>query len=146
MLAYNPNAWFWCADDGRVYSSASRSIVPADHEAFLAWVALGGVPTVWPRDDDGEQTEASLEPVLAAAGKQNAPVGITYKADIYRRATDEEAEAIEMALMHAPVRQRRLFESALHLDHSAPEFAQMKMALEEMFGEKRASELLLPST
>jgi hypothetical protein len=71
--------------------------------------------------------------------------GITYKADIYRRCTDAEADAIEMALIAAPVRQRRLFESALHLDHSDEAFAFAQEALVGMFGKKRAAELLAAS-
>ncbi len=74
-----------------------------------------------------------------------APPVITYKADIYRRCTDEEADAIEMALAAAPVRKRRLFESALHLDHSDEAFAFARDALVEMFGETRAGELLAAS-
>ncbi|TNC14932.1 hypothetical protein FF100_04980 [Methylobacterium terricola] len=146
MLAYNPSAWFWRADDGRIYSSATRAIVSEEDEAFTNWSAAGGTPTIWPRDDAGHQTDASLKAVLDAAGAYFTSSAITYKADIYRRASDEEAEAIETALMHVPVRQRRLFESALHLDHAAPEFAQMKIALEEMFGSDRAAELLSPSS
>ncbi|GJE77297.1 hypothetical protein [Methylorubrum suomiense] len=70
---------------------------------------------------------------------------ITYKADIYRRCTDAEAEAIEMALAAAPVRQRRLFESALHLDHSDAAFAFAQEAMVGMFGKDRADALLAAS-
>lgn len=94
----------------------------------------------WSRDSDGFHPPAP--PVI-----ESTPAGpvITYKADIYRRCTDDEADAIEMALAAAPVRQRRLFESALHLDHSDDAFAFAQEALVGMFGEKRASELLAAS-
>lgn len=70
---------------------------------------------------------------------------ITYKADLYRRCTDAEADAIEIALAGAPVRQRRLFESAQYLDHSDPIFATMHEALVGMFGAERADVLLAAS-
>ena len=50
-----------------------------------------------------------------------------------------------MALAGAPVRQRRLFESALHLDHSDEAFAFAQEAMIGMFGKKRAGELLAAS-
>lgn len=70
---------------------------------------------------------------------------ITYKADIYRRCTDAEADAIEMALASAPVRKRRLFEESQYLDHSDEAFAFAQEALVGMFGKKRAGELLAAS-
>ena len=141
---YNPADWYWRAEDGRLFSSREGKEIAEDDGAFVAWSELGGIPTVWPRDDQGEQTQAALDAVLAPSRTPSAPV-ITYKADIYRRCTDAEAEAIEMALAGAPVRQRRLFESALHLDHSDDAFAFAQEAMVGMFGEKRASELLAAS-
>lgn len=91
--------------------------------------------------DGGELRAADPEPDPTPP----APPVITYKADIYRRCTDEEADAIEMSLAAASVRKRRLFESALHLDHSDEAFAFARDALVEMFGEKRAGELLAAS-
>lgn len=91
--------------------------------------------------EDGALRSVDIEPDPAPP----AAAAITYKADIYRRCTDAEADAIEMALAAAPVRQRRLFESALHLDHSDEAFAFARDALVEMFGEKRAGELLAAS-
>jgi DNA-directed RNA polymerase specialized sigma24 family protein len=73
------------------------------------------------------------------------PPTLTYKADLYRRATEDEAERIEEALAAAPVRQRRLFEAAQYLDHADPEFAAMHEALVGLFGEERADELLAAS-
>ncbi len=88
--------------------------------------------------------DGSLAPVDPAAQAPMGPV-ITYKADIYRRCTDDEADAIEMALAAASVRKRRLFESALHLNHSDEAFAFARDAMVEMFGPERAGELLAVS-
>lgn len=144
--AYNPTAWYWRSDNGRIYSSAAKAVVPKTDDTYVAWTDAGGIPTVWPRDDAGSQTQAALDEVLAGSGLgEPVPAVITYKADIYRRATDEEAEAIEVALAEAPVRQRRLFESAQFLDHTAPEFVTMHEAMVGMFGAGRADELLAAS-
>lgn len=141
---YNPDDWYWRAEDDRIFSSKEGKEIAETDAAFTAWSEAGGIPTVWPRDDAGEQTQAALNDVLNAFKPQPAPV-ITYKADIYRRCTDDEADAIEMALAAAPVRQRRLFESALHLDHSDDAFAFAQEAMIGMFGKKRAGELLAAS-
>lgn len=143
-LNYNSADWYWRSEDGRLFSSREGKEVSEDDRPFKAWSELGGIPTVWPRDEQGEQTQAALDAVLASSRMPSAPV-ITYKADIYRRCTEVEAEAIEMALAGAPVRQRRLFESALHLDHSDDAFAFAQEAMVGMFGEKRAGELLAAS-
>ena len=73
------------------------------------------------------------------------PSRILYKADIYRRATDAEADAIELALMAATTKRRRLFECAQSLDPQDEAFSMMEEAMTEMFGAKRASELLAAS-
>lgn len=144
VLSYKPSDWYWRSDTGRIYSSAAKAVVLKSDETFVAWTEAGGIPTVWPRDDAGQQTEAAIEAVLRDAGVMPM-AAVTYKADIYRRATDDEAESIEMALAAAPVRQRRLFESAQFLDHSAPEFADMHEAMVGMFGAERADVLLAAS-
>ncbi|KAB7788055.1 hypothetical protein [Methylorubrum populi] len=141
---YNVADWYWRAADGRLFGSKASKEVPEDDPAFAAWTEAGGIPTVWPRDEEDEQTQEALDAVLAPNRTPNSPT-ITYKADIYRRCTDAEAESIEMALAGAPVRQRRLFESALHLDHSDEAFAFAQEAMVGMFGKKRADELLAAS-
>ena len=70
---------------------------------------------------------------------------ITFKADIWRRCTDEEAAQIDEALKAAPIRQRRLFEDAQYLDHADEAFAFAHQALVGLFGEDRAGELLAAS-
>ncbi|KTS30873.1 hypothetical protein NS228_06125 [Methylobacterium indicum] len=68
MLTYDPRAWYWRADDGRVFSSAALGLVPPTGPGLAAWLADGGIPTVWPRDDAGVQTQGALDAVLRAAG------------------------------------------------------------------------------
>ncbi|GJE54590.1 hypothetical protein [Methylobacterium thuringiense] len=120
--------------------------------------ALSEAEGAWPRDLFDVRDVSDVEgiaPGWLAKGEAGyeappAPEGppvalITYKADIYRRCTDAEAEEIEMALAAAPVRQRRLFEEAQHLDHADEAFSTMHEAMVEIFGAKRADELLAPA-
>lgn len=86
----------------------------------------------------------TLTRVDAAAPVPMGPA-ITFKADLWRRCTDEEADQIDVALKAAPARQRRLFEDAQYLDHADAAFAFARAALVSLFGETRAVELLAVS-
>ncbi|AWN43177.1 hypothetical protein [Methylobacterium durans] len=66
--SFTPSDWYWQADNGRVFSSAQGAPVPASDEAFGNWKEVGRLPTIWPRDDDGKQTDAALAEVLALYG------------------------------------------------------------------------------
>lgn len=121
-------------------TNAITSLAVADRRRCVARPVDGGFDVEAPDD-----LEAALKADHPTAPLPSAGPVITYKADLYRRTTEEEAEAIEMALAAAPVRQRRLFESALHLDHSDEAFAFAQEALVGMFGKKRAGELLAAS-
>jgi hypothetical protein len=82
----DPFNWFWLADDNRVYGSAKQIITTDTDPDYVAWVGAGGVATIWPRDDAGNQTNAALQDVLAP---YNLFVDlIYYAADArYRRAS-----------------------------------------------------------
>lgn len=73
------------------------------------------------------------------------PSAITYKADIWRRATDGEAETIVAVLGQQSIRKQRLFNDATVLNHADPEFAELKAGFVQAFGPARADELLAPS-
>jgi hypothetical protein len=73
------------------------------------------------------------------------PPGRTYKADIWRRATDEEAEVIDAQLNAQPLKLRNLFRDAQYLDHADEYFIQMKAGFVGAFGQARADELLAAS-
>ena len=76
----------------------------------------------------------------------------TSKADIWRRATDAEAEVIDALLRDpppdlgmSPVKLRRLWDDATSIDHTDPLFETILAIAVQHFGEDRASELLKPS-
>lgn len=76
--SYTPHDWYWEADDGRLFSSSRLRLVQIDDPAFLLWTrneharcyfnTLSREPTVWPRDNCGQQTVAALIGSLAIYG------------------------------------------------------------------------------
>jgi hypothetical protein len=74
-----------------------------------------------------------------------APDLRTAKADIWRRATDEETETIVAALASRPLREQRIFADAAYLDHGDPLFDALVSGFIQAFGEARTSELLAAS-
>jgi hypothetical protein len=96
---------------------------------------------------DGEYIEV-LEQSLHRGPEHQAGIGIadrTYKADIWRRATDAEAATIDAQINAQPIRLRNLFRDCDHLDHADPYFIGLKEGFVEAFGQGRADELLAPS-
>jgi hypothetical protein len=63
-----PSQWYWLADDGRVYSGPLEATVDASDSGYTDWTTLGNVPTAWPRDAAGNQTDAALQDVLTGYG------------------------------------------------------------------------------
>ena len=61
--SYDPTDWYWIADDGRIFASARQVLVPEDDADYLAFVQMA-MPSHWPRDAAGNQTDAELQSVL----------------------------------------------------------------------------------
>lgn len=115
---------------------------PEGRETFFE----GGVPPQGSQEvDEATWIARRAAAVEATRPPEPQPIVITYKADLFRRATDSEADMIDTALAAAPAKERRLFDMAQYLDHSAPEFASMQAALTGMFGADRTAELLAAS-
>lgn len=70
---------------------------------------------------------------------------ITYKKDIWVRATDAEADTIEAVLAQQTTRKQNIFRDATYLDHAEPLFAELTAGFVQAFGEPRASQLLAGS-
>lgn len=69
----------------------------------------------------------------------------TYKADIWRRATEQEAEAIEQMLSQQSARIRGLWYDTSYILHTDELFTLAWDNAVQAFGEARAGELLAPS-
>lgn len=73
------------------------------------------------------------------------PLTRTAKADVWRRLTDQEAEALDAALLAAPLRLRRIFESAQYLDTTDADYPALRAGIVAALGEPRADEVLEPT-
>lgn len=67
---------------------------------------------------------------------------VIYKADIWRRATDDEAVTMDTMLNSQSVRLRRMWADAVNLSEDDELFPVIHAALAAEFGEERAEELL----
>lgn len=67
------------------------------------------------------------------------------KAEVWRRLTDEEAEAVDAALQAAPLRLRRVFEAAQFLDTADADYPALRAGVEAALGSTRANEVLAPT-
>ncbi|SHI80581.1 hypothetical protein SAMN02745911_1226 [Aureimonas altamirensis DSM 21988] len=89
MPTFNPFDWYWLADDGRLFSSAVQAEVAADDAAYTEW-SESNRATAWPRDEEGNQTDAALQEVLATYG---LAVGMDRRKAALSQAIDDRAEA-----------------------------------------------------
>jgi hypothetical protein len=62
-MAFNPYNWYWLADDGRIFSSLQQAQVPSTDQGYVDFCNVNQ-PTPWPYDDQGAQTDASLQAAL----------------------------------------------------------------------------------
>ena len=68
-----------------------------------------------------------------------------YKADIWRRATDQEIIRILEALNNQPIKLQMIFKDALFINVFDEMFPLLKTIIVSLFGTERAEELLRPS-
>jgi len=102
-------------------------IYPVDEET--------GEPIV-PVDEPGEDTlELLPEP----------PRAVTYKSDIFARATDEETLVIKAGVEAMGPRLAAFFDAISEIRHAHPLFPELMAGFADAFGEQRANELLAPS-
>jgi hypothetical protein len=68
MKDYDPKNWFWKKQDGKIYSSTAQGFVAVNDSAYVAFLASGGTPTPYPKDEAGQESEAELAAVLKPYG------------------------------------------------------------------------------
>ena len=128
---YDAHAWFWIVngDENRFWSSQQGAYVTSlPDDAGVSYIA----------------SELELNDVLAQYGLAG-PLPTTYvipKDLIWRRATDAEAEAMEVALQSQSIRLRRIYDGASVITTDDELFGMLNSAMVAMFGETRAAELL----
>ena len=84
-------------------------------------------------------------PEMIEAEKPQPGQLITYKADVWRRSSAEQAAAIDTELTKLDVRMRRLWDDAQYLDHSTEEFTLLRTTMIGAFGQAEADRILAPS-
>lgn len=70
---------------------------------------------------------------------------LTYKADVWRRATDAQAAVIDTELQKLDVRRRRMWDDAMYLDHADELVVFFRTMLSQTFGAAEADRILAPS-
>lgn len=97
---------------------------------------------------DGEPVEISDEEWAAQnpepAPSEPMPYQIA-KADLWRRATEKEAEAMDAALSDAPARLRRAYDAAQYIASDDPWFPELQAGITAAIGAKRAAVILARS-
>lgn len=91
-MGYTPSRWYWLAADGRIYSSAKQAIINEKDKEFVSWKTDGNLPTPWPKDDEGKETDAALGKVLAAYGLKLFPPTLDEVKQDLQAKVDEQAE------------------------------------------------------
>lgn len=73
-----------------------------------------------------------------------APV-VTYKGDVWRRVTVEQANQLDTEIQKLGVRERNLWSDSLHLDHSDPFFIMLREEMLSQWGQAETDRILAPS-
>ena len=91
-MMFDAKNWYWLGSSGRVYSSAKQSIIDEKDKDYLAWKAGGNLPTPWPKNDAGEETDEALAAVLVANGLQMFPPTLGETKEALKSRVDAAAE------------------------------------------------------
>lgn len=121
-MIYNPLNWFWLRDDEMVYSSAKRAVIDQEDSLYVHWVEEGGLATPWPRDINGNQTDAALQEVLAPYGiyVSIATLKVGLKAQIDAAAETERLKYITTGAGQSMTYQQKVDEARAFKATSSP--------------------------
>lgn len=90
--SFNPFKWFWLSDNGRVYDSEQQRKTTVSDARYQDWRSIGNVPTRWPQDTEGSQTDAALQEVLNEYGLFVTPPSLEMVRTEVKAAIDAAAE------------------------------------------------------
>ena len=109
---FRADNWYWISSDGRrVYSSSRQAVVDEKDKDFSAWKAAENLPTPWPKNKDGEETDEALAAVLAANGLQMFPPTLRDIKDALKARVDEAAENERLKYITAGVGQSMTYQT-----------------------------------
>lgn len=96
--SYNPLDWYWLRSDEKLYTSARQKLVAATDKAFIAWSEDGTVPTPWPKDASGTESDDELQAVLTPYGLtmngSPAAAPLTFMAFLALFSSDEQTAIV----------------------------------------------------
>lgn len=130
----------------RYISDASIAVILVEGESLHA--TAGPCEVAFSAEPGDAYFEAALATGLAIAPYAAPPAPVFTripKAEVWRRLTDEEAEAVDAALQAAPLRLRRVFEAAQFLDTADADYPALRAGVEAALGATRADEVLAPT-
>jgi len=90
---FRADNWYWISSDRpRVYSSSRQAVVDEKDKDFSAWKAAGNLPTPWPKNEDGKETDEALAEVLAGYGLRMFPPTLNDTKEALKARVDIAAE------------------------------------------------------
>ncbi len=90
-MTYDVTNWYWQAEDGRLFSSQKSMLVKKTDKDFLDWKKNDTLPTPWPKDEEGNETDAALQWVFDNAGA-HVYVSLDALKDALKQSIDDAAE------------------------------------------------------
>jgi len=126
---------FHSADAG---AAPPPTAIPITREVWQDWITAGRKKR-W----DGTK----LVPAGTSSPTPGGPAQVRriYKADIWRRATEEEAAVMDNLMKAATPKWRWIWADSMYLQSDDEAFSRVESALKTAFGEKRTAELLATS-
>lgn len=90
---FRADNWYWISSDRpRVYSSSRQAVVDEKDKDFSAWKAARNLPTPWPKNEDGKETDEALAEVLAGYGLRMFPQTLDETKEALKARVDVAAE------------------------------------------------------
>lgn len=103
---FRADNWYWISSDRpRVYSSSRQAVVDEKDKDFSAWKAAGNLPTPWPKNEDGKETDEALAEVLAGYGLRMFPQTLDETKEALKARVDIAAEKERLKYITAGVGQ-----------------------------------------
>ena len=132
---YNPSDWYWLADDGRLYSSKKNKLVAAKDKDYVTWLETPFLPTRWPQDDQGEQTDSELAKVLLPHGIAFGGLGeikTRLKAEVDKAAEVERLKYITPGTGQAMTYQQKVAEAQGYIAATNPKLTDYPLLASEV--------------
>lgn len=89
---YNPYDWYWLKQDGTVYSSARQRTYAQSNTDYKTWLGVNSMPTPYPKDASGNESDAEMSDVLSPYGIRFSPESAADAKTRIKSQVDTDAE------------------------------------------------------